>query len=305
VSLRLSSLPDALRAQGIEPVLVAGWEARGLAFDAKPTITLRHWTAGPKVGKAPSLGTVTNGRSDLPGPLCQVLQERTGGAGLDRAYVVASGRANHAGTGTWAGVNSGNRMGTGLEIEWSGDPTEDFNARRIESSVRIVTALQTLSSAPAGKWCCEHREYATPAGRKVDTNLPGDVLRTSVQARLDGGDDMAFTAAQEKDIADAAALFLRGAPAYGIAHWAQIALSIDGHDVGTPGQAGFRQSLRNFIKDQERGQQKAIIDAVNAIPAKVVELLPPSAGGGLTEAQVQEACRKAVVAELGFLKPGV
>lgn len=183
LSTRLLGIPDALRAFGIEPVLVAGWQTRGLAFDVKPTIHLRHWTAGSPLGKAGSLSIVTYGRSDLPGPLCQVLQERTGGPGLDRAYVVASGRANHAGTGAWAGITSGNRYGTGNEIEWSG-PGEAFSARRKESSERIAAALLSISANPKGAHACEHREYALPEGRKVDTNLSGSEFRRNVQALL-------------------------------------------------------------------------------------------------------------------------
>jgi hypothetical protein len=181
--MRLLGLPDALRKYGLEVVEVAGWKTRGAEFDGKPIITLRHWTAGPKVGKAPSLGVVTNGRSDLRGPLCQVLQERTGRTGLDRVYVVASGVANHAGTGVWQGVNSGNRDGTGNEIEWSG-PGEAFPSNRRETSERVAAALLSLSGDPNGKYACEHREYATPPGRKVDTNLDGGVLRANVQKLL-------------------------------------------------------------------------------------------------------------------------
>lgn len=181
--MRLLGIPDALRRFGLEPVEVAGWKTRGYEFSNKPIITLRHWTAGPKTGKAPSLGICTNGRSDLPGPLCQVLQERSGRSGLDRVYVVASGRANHAGRGIWAGVESGNSRGTGNEIEWSG-PGEAFPGNRKETSERVAAALLSLSQAQEGKYACEHREYATPAGRKIDTNLSGAELRLRAQQLL-------------------------------------------------------------------------------------------------------------------------
>lgn len=181
--MRLLDLPDALRDFGVEPVLVAGWATRGLPFEVDPVITLRHWTAGALTGKSPSLRIVTEGRSDLPGPLCQILQERTGGPGLDRALVVASGRANHAGVGAWQGILSGNRQGTGNEIEWAG-PHEAFPSRRKETSERIAAALLSLSRTQDGKYACEHREYALPPGRKVDTNLSGAEFRLRVQQLL-------------------------------------------------------------------------------------------------------------------------
>lgn len=181
--MRLDGIPDALRAFGLEPVLVAGWETRGRPFDARPKIHLRHWTAGSTAGKAPSLAICTNGRHDLPGPLCQVLQERSGGPGLDRVYVIASGVANHAGAGQWEDVTSGNRAGTGNEIEWSG-PGETFAPYRKETSERVAAALLSLAATPDGRYACEHREYALPAGRKIDTNLGGPELRLRVQQLL-------------------------------------------------------------------------------------------------------------------------
>lgn len=185
--MRLLELPDALREMGVEPVLVAGWERRGVPYEAKPVLTLRHHTAGPMSGRVPSLGTVTNGRPDLPYNLCTVLQSREGGGGLDKAYVVSSGVAIHAGAGEWAGRTSGNRGGTGLEVEHSGRLEEPWPANRVETSERIVAACQMLSADPAGKWCCEHREFALPRGRKPDTRLSGSVLRANVDLLLDPG----------------------------------------------------------------------------------------------------------------------
>lgn len=181
--MRLLGIPDALRKFGLEPIEVAGWKTRGLEFVEKPTITLRHWTAGPTTGKAPSLSVCTNGRPDLPGPLCQVLQERTGGENLDRVYVVASGRANHAGEGRWESITSGNRYGTGNEIEWSG-PNEAFSVKRRETSERVAAALLSLSKTLDGKYACEHREYALPPGRKIDTNLNAPAFRLAVNKLL-------------------------------------------------------------------------------------------------------------------------
>jgi hypothetical protein len=202
--VRLLGLPDALREFDLEPVLSAGWETRGLEFDDDPIITLRHWTAGAITGKSPSLRIVTFGRPDLKGPLATVLQERTGGSGLDRVHVIASGRANHAGEGSWQGVTSGNRRGTGNEIEWAG-PHEAFPVNRIETSERIAAALLSLSKYQDGKHACEHREYALPPGRKIDTNLNGDTFRLRVHELLHPPEDDDMTPEQEKLLKRAAA----------------------------------------------------------------------------------------------------
>lgn len=179
--MRLLHLPDALRDRGVEPVLVAGWERRGVDFPSTPHLVLRHWTAGSITGRTPSLNTVTNGRSDLPGPLSQVLQSREAPGTRDKAYVIAAGKANHAGAGIWNGF-SGNYDSTGLEIEWSG-PGEAFSNARFEVSNLILRAMLDVSEGQDPLNACDHREYATPAGRKQDTNLSGALLRADM-ARL-------------------------------------------------------------------------------------------------------------------------
>jgi hypothetical protein len=46
----------------------------------------------------PSLRLLIKRRSDCPGPLCNVGLARSGAV-----YVIAAGRANHAGKGGWRG----------------------------------------------------------------------------------------------------------------------------------------------------------------------------------------------------------
>lgn len=179
--MRILELPDMLRKYSVEPVLVAGWETRGKEFPTRPLGVLRHWTAGGLRQGIPSLQILTQGRSDLPGPLCAVGQERGPGTRDDLAYVIASGKANHAGDGNLNGI-TGNYKLLGLEIEWAPQLNEGFSDRRRDVSERIIAALseccQNYSWGDAG----EHREYALPAGRKIDTYLPGDELRDRVLA---------------------------------------------------------------------------------------------------------------------------
>src|SRR5262245_58324550 len=71
-----------------------GWKLRGRPTQGpfNPRGSVNHHTAsGPAPPDAPSLGIVVNGRPDLPGPLCNVLQSYS-----DKAIVVAAGVANHA-----------------------------------------------------------------------------------------------------------------------------------------------------------------------------------------------------------------
>lgn len=107
------SIARRLRAAGLDVVEVDGWRSRG-----DPVLTPKgftnHHTAGSPIGNAPSLGIVIRGRPDLSGPLANLFLAR------NRVFhVVASGRANHAGTGSFRGV-SGNSLLHGCEVEHTG-----------------------------------------------------------------------------------------------------------------------------------------------------------------------------------------
>jgi hypothetical protein len=65
-------IADALRAEGVTVVEEPGWRERGSAT-FMPKGVICHHTAGPARGDAPSLHTCIHGRSDLPGPLCQIV----------------------------------------------------------------------------------------------------------------------------------------------------------------------------------------------------------------------------------------
>lgn len=189
MSFRVSDMPAEMRKLGLTVVEVAGCYGRGNDFPRRPRGKLRHWTAGGR-GDKPSLGIVTFGRGKpgdpnyLPGPLAQTLQSRERDAnGLDVVYFVADGKANHAGTGEWNGV-SGNYEFFGNEIEWSG-PNEFFPSQRELTSELIARAmLNCCVNGGDPDMAAEHREYARPIGRKIDTNLDGNKMRRRM-AELD------------------------------------------------------------------------------------------------------------------------
>ena len=149
-----------LLAAGLAVVEIDGWQDRG-SSDFHPRGAVCHHTAGSSAGSAPSLNTVIHGRADLPGPLCHVLQSRESN-GDDVAFVVAAGRANHAGEGGWHGLE-GNSSVWGLEIEHTG--TAPLPWHRQNTAARILAALVN-GTADAGM-VCQHREWAP--GRKIDT----------------------------------------------------------------------------------------------------------------------------------------
>lgn len=174
-------LPEVLKSAGLKVARVDGWENRGRGEMGKILGVICHHTAGQKAGNLPSLGTLLNGRPDLPGPLAQL------GLGRDGTwYVLAAGRCNHAGKGIWKGLTQGNTNFIGVEAENTGGANDfPWPAVQVEAYHRGVAAiLKHVGRGP--EFCVGHKEWALPRGRKSDPTLEMDPFRTAVRAILDG-----------------------------------------------------------------------------------------------------------------------
>src|SRR5262249_24887815 len=135
---------------GLKVAQQDGWRSRGRGEMGDVRGVICHHTAGPSQGNMPSLGVITNGRPDLPGPLAQL------GLGRDGTfYVVAAGRANHAGAGTWRGVATGNLSFIGIEAENTGLPAEGWPPIQRDAYARGVAAILKRINAPVDM-CCGH-----------------------------------------------------------------------------------------------------------------------------------------------------
>lgn len=173
-----TGIADRLRAMGLRVQECDGWTTHG-SSSFGPQGSVNHHTAGGANGSTPSLGTVYNGRPDLAGPLANVMQSREPGEYNDIAYVIAAGRANHAGEGGWHGL-SGNSSVYGLEIEHTG--TEPLPMHRQETAAAIHAAM--FGGDPA--MCCQHREWTS---RKIDAaeDVDPDHFRNMVAAYTGSG----------------------------------------------------------------------------------------------------------------------
>ena len=184
MAFSLMWLPQVLLDAGLKVANLPGWETRGRGDVGPIQGVICHHTAGPRTGNMPSLGIVTDGRPDLPGPLAQLSLGRDG-----TFFVVAAGRANHAGMGSWQGLTSGNGAFIGIEAENTGrgsgpdaDPWPDVQLDAYRRGVAAI--LQRINAGAI--MCCGHKEYALPAGRKSDPTFDMDDFRQHVAAILDG-----------------------------------------------------------------------------------------------------------------------
>lgn len=313
--MRVLELADKLRARGLTVVEVAGWKTRGIEFPNRPDGAIRHWTAGPATGNTPSLNICTNGRSDLPGPLCNTFQSRAVDAnGYDIVYLVASGKANHAGTGGWNGMTS-NYSVLGLEIEWSG-PNEAFaNVRKRKlTSELIMRAMMDCAAGTNDNDCCEHREWAPT--RKIDTNLSGDELRRRM-TELRVGTTPQPPAGEEDDMKSEIITY-EGANQLWITGDYVTKRRISTEHAGAfvwLGRATWDPNKNSaWVWPQDIIDRITSIDdaiwnlavGIGEVPAKTVAAMPPAVpgtGGGNTKEELVAATREGVVAELGFLQP--
>lgn len=181
MAFSLTWLAQVLKDAGLKVAEQPGWENRGRGPMGTVRGVICHHTAGPKSGNMPSLSVITNGRPGLPGPLSQL------GLGRDGTwFVVAAGRANHAGAGNWENITAGNSSFIGIEAENTGRADDPWPEVQLDAYRRGVAAI--LKKLGAGvSMCCGHKEYALPRGRKPDPSFDMTAFRAGVDAIMKGG----------------------------------------------------------------------------------------------------------------------
>lgn len=191
---RVLGLPAKMKEFGLNVKLVSGWETRGDSYFYPQGVVCHHTASNRNSGNTPALGICVNGRSDLPGPLCNVLLARNGDC-----YMVASGRANHAGSGSYRGL-SGNSTVLGIEAENDGIG-EPWSSAQLDAYYRLVAAMCSLIGRDSS-WVCGHKEWTT---RKIDpTGIDMNSFRSHVQDVLSGNSGGLFVTEQDKKDLDSA-----------------------------------------------------------------------------------------------------
>ena len=180
MAFALAWLAEVLESAGLKVAEQPGWRTRGRGEMGEVKGVICHHTAGPAQGNMPSLTVITAGRPDLAGPLAQL------GLGRDGTfYVVAAGRANHAGGGEWQGIKTGNMSFIGIEAENTGKADDVWPAVQLDAYAHGVAAiLRKIGAGP--QMCCGHKEYALPPGRKPDPTFDMPAFRAKVEAILAG-----------------------------------------------------------------------------------------------------------------------
>jgi hypothetical protein len=307
MAFSLTWLPEVLEDAGLKVAEQPGWRTRGRSEMGAVKGVMCHHTAGPANGIMPSLGIITNGRSDLPGPLSQL------GLGRDGTFfVVAAGRANHAGRGMWQGISTGNSSFIGIEAENTGGANDPWPAVQLDAYRRGVAAILKKIGANA-IMCCGHKEYALPQGRKPDPSFNMVDFRAQVAAIMAGTAPLP-TVIPEADVAGRPTL-RRGARG-DLVKQLQADLNIEDDGIfGAGTEAALRQFQRDhgLVPDGISGPRTwaSLEEAQSATPAASAALVAPEAAIGSIDHIVQMAGASTVarfrwrdrsVAPAGYIK---
>lgn len=171
---------DRLRARGIEPKLVSGynspvWEQNafldGLGSSVNAVMVHDTGTSVPasRLQNTHSLNWIVNGVKNSRGQTvraCHLYIARNGDV-----YIVYARRTWHAGAGDSMFGIPANRMNGysyGIEIESQGGGVADLTAAQISRGARVVAALLDVSGLGLDR-IINHKDYAGRVQGKVDT----------------------------------------------------------------------------------------------------------------------------------------
>lgn len=197
MAFSLTWLPEVLTRAGLKVSLVPGWENRGNGDVGRIFGVLCHHTVGARTQNMPSLNTLLNGRPARPASAGRPAQRRLPGPlahlGLARDgtyFVIAAGRANHAGPGQFTfpdgtTVVNGNSNLIGIEGENAGEVNDlPWPAIQLEAYQRGVAAILKHLGRGAG-FCIAHKEW-TPIRKPLDPRLDMNAFRSFVDLILNG-----------------------------------------------------------------------------------------------------------------------
>lgn len=173
----MKEIAALMRDSGLEVYATSGWEGMGVSSSVNYWAVLEHHTAATE----DITNMLINGRSDLPGPLCNWELQKYGRWGL-----IASGRANHAGEGTLPSSESYGIEATGPQNypDTYGPNAFPDNYNSYVTGVACILAVMNADVSDV----FGHKETARPVGRKIDPYFDMGQMRSKVDQGIEGED---------------------------------------------------------------------------------------------------------------------
>jgi hypothetical protein len=190
-------LADVLTSAGLKVCELPGWQGRGRELDRVDAVLWHHTVTDRKIPDLTVANLLRLGRSDLPGPLSQLGLDRSG-----RFWIVADGRCNHNGYGTY-----GNQS-LGIEAFHEGTPEHPWPGIQLDAWIRGTAALLRYLGLPVER-VLGHKE-TDPARKSDPAGLPMDRMRQMVafdlappRTLVEGDDLLMAVALNDHDARDA------------------------------------------------------------------------------------------------------
>jgi hypothetical protein len=161
-----------MRDAGLEVYATSGWKDRGRSSSVDYRYVIDHHTAATN----DITSMLINGRSDLPGPLCNWELQEYGRWGL-----IASGRANHAGEATVSSSESYGIEATGPQNYPDVYGPAAFPGNYDSYTVGNACILAAMGITDISR-LKGHKEIAVPAGRKIDPYTDMNQMRRDTAA---------------------------------------------------------------------------------------------------------------------------
>jgi hypothetical protein len=184
--LRLTWLPEVLRAEGLDVYELPGWKGRGRELASVDALVWHHTATGPRWLDGHVAALLRDGRRDIAGPLSQLGLERDG-----TWVVIADGRANHNGYGTYGNDTIGvEAYNDGIGELWPGVQIDSYD----RGSAAILRHLGLSPARMLGHRETDPARKIDPAGVDMDaarervahliTTSPGDTMTPEQAAML-------------------------------------------------------------------------------------------------------------------------
>lgn len=174
----MSRIIERMRKRGVKVQEIAGWQTRGRDGAFTPKAVFEHHDASSlKTGNSGALGIIVAGRPGIPGPLSQFQVGRDG-----TWFVVAAGRANHAGLGgpkVGIPADSGNQYAYGVEVANNGVDEPYSAALQTSLDKGLASILDEMNNSDTNQ-LIGHKEWAPT--RKSDPRHSMNWRRDRVRA---------------------------------------------------------------------------------------------------------------------------
>lgn len=183
---RMRRAANLMVARGLRVQYSSGWENRSRPYSFNPSVGIvdHHTAATTDIDSV-----LINGRSDLPGPLCNWALHKDG-----TWVLIAAGYANHAGSS----VPGAPSNSSGWGVEATGPiPLDGYGPSAFPNYdsyvVGMACILEIENWAASKAW--GHKESCDPPGRKIDPSFSMDAFRDQIETDGHGNgaeDDVAY-----------------------------------------------------------------------------------------------------------------